>query len=85
MHTVFKQACQVSEEPTSESIIQAAYQLSKQERITALEAELYSLCVWKPAPTSAIQTRAQKAKVPAVDEEEEELDQELWNPCELKK
>ena len=45
MHTVFKQACQVSEEPTSESIIQAAYQLSKQERITALEAELYSLCV----------------------------------------
>ena len=51
---------------TSESIIKAAYQLSKQERIATLEAELFNLRVKKPAPTSAIQTGAQKAKAPDV-------------------
>ena len=61
----------ITEEPTSESIIRAAYQLSKQERIATLESELYNLRVRKPAPTSSMQTRAQKAKAPAVENEDE--------------
>ena len=71
LHTINNQyTYQASEEQTSESIIKAAYQLSKQEWIATLEAELFNLYVRKPAPTSTIQTRAQKAKAPEVADEE---------------
>ena len=67
LHTISNQyTYQAPEESTSESIIRAAYQLSKQERIATLEAELFNLCVKKPVLTSAIQTRAQRAKAPDV-------------------
>ena len=71
LHTISNQyTCQAQKEPASESIIKVAYQLSKQERIATLEAELFNLRVRKPAPASAIQTRAQKAKAPEVADEE---------------
>ena len=71
LHTINNQyTYQASEEQTLESIIKVAYQLLKQERIATLEAELFNLHVRKPALTSAIQTRAQKAKAPEVPDEE---------------
>ena len=74
LHTINNQhTYQAPEEPTSESIIRAAYQLSKQERIAILEAELFNLRVKKLAPTSAIQTRAQKAKAPDVADVGEDI------------
>jgi hypothetical protein len=74
LHTINNQhTYQAPEEPTFESIIKAAYQLSKQEIIATLEAELFNLRVKKPALTSAIQTRAQRAKAPDVADVGEDI------------
>jgi hypothetical protein len=48
------------------------YQLSKTDRIATLEAELFHLRTKKIAPASNVQTRAQKARAPTVEEEEDE-------------
>jgi len=50
----------------------SAYQLSTQERINALEAEMFALKTKKPIPQSSVRTRAQAARIEEVIEEEVE-------------
>ena len=49
-----------------------AFQLSTSDRIATIEAELYNLRARNPKFVPQIRTRAQRARAPAIEEEEEE-------------
>ena len=57
---------------TLKSTPDSIYQLSTTDRITTLEAELFNLCAWKPPIVTRPWTRAQRAREPVVEIDEEE-------------
>ena len=57
---------------TLKSTLDLIYQLSTTDRITTLEAALFSLHAWKPPVATGPWTRAQRAREPTVEIDEEE-------------
>jgi hypothetical protein len=72
VHTIVpRQTYETSDNPFTSENNRPDYQLSRNERVASLEAELFNLCTRPIRNTSSIQTRAQRAKAPVVDGEQE--------------
>jgi hypothetical protein len=72
IHTIDRQLVHIplARQASQPQIQPPNYALSHDERIAAMQAEIYNICKAKEAAAAAVRTRAQKAKAPAeIDEE----------------